>query len=97
MAFYHVYARLTWYAPDQQALLFITLGQSLVLAFFLYPRAREGTPDRVPWTDLALAALSLVCVGYMFRYYDYVVNRFRSEEHTSELQSRLHLVFPLFP
>ncbi|MGH6961426.1 MAG: TRAP transporter permease, partial [Dongiaceae bacterium] len=28
------------------------------------------------WPDLALAALSLVCVGYMFAKYEYVVNRF---------------------
>ncbi len=76
MSLYHVYARLTWYAPDQQALVFITLAFSLVLAFFLYPRRSGRTPGRVPWTDLILAALSLVCVGYLFRYYDYIVNRF---------------------
>jgi len=76
MAVYHVYARLTWYAPDQQALLFITLAFSLVLAFLLYPRRRGRTPDRIPWSDLALAALALGCVGYMFAFYDYVVNRF---------------------
>ncbi len=76
MSAYHVYARLSWYSPDQQALLFITLGFTLVLSFFLWP-ARKGSPkDRVPWSDLALAALSLVCVGYMFRHYDYIVNRF---------------------
>ncbi|HSE93680.1 MAG TPA: TRAP transporter permease [Methylomirabilota bacterium] len=76
MSVYHVYARLTWYAPDQQALLFITLAFSLVLSFWLWPRARGGVGDRVPWSDLALAALSLVCVGYMFVNYEYVVNRF---------------------
>ena len=48
MAVYHVYARLTWYAPDQQALVFITLAFSLVLAFFVYPRRSGRTPDRVP-------------------------------------------------
>ncbi len=76
MAFYHVYARLTWYVPDQQALLLITLGQSLVLAFLLFPRAKGAAPAEIPWTDLALTALSVGCVGYMFRYYDYVVTRF---------------------
>ncbi len=30
----------------------------------------------MPWTDLALAALSLACVGYMVGFYDYVVTRF---------------------
>ncbi|MBI2218269.1 MAG: TRAP transporter permease [Candidatus Rokubacteria bacterium] len=76
MAAYHVYARLTPYAADQQAGLYITLGFSLVLAFFLYPSRPGATPEHVPWTDLGLAALSLGCVGYMFVFYDYVVNRF---------------------
>ena len=76
MAAYHVYARLTWYAPDQQALLYVTLAFSLALSFFLYPRTAGVTPDRIPWTDLGLVALSLGCVGYLFVYYDYVVNRF---------------------
>jgi TRAP transporter 4TM/12TM fusion protein len=76
MAVYHLYARLTWYAPDQQALLFITLGFSLVLAFLLYPRKPGTTRDRIPWSDLVLAVLSLGGVGYMFYHYDYVVNRF---------------------
>ena len=76
MAAYHVYARLTWYAPDQQALLYLTLAFSLALSFFLYPRKAGVTPDRIPWTDLGLVALSLGCVGYLFVYYDYVVNRF---------------------
>ncbi len=76
MAAYHVYARLTPYAPDQQALLFITLGFSLVLSFLLWPHGRRAPREDVPWSDLALAALSLVCVGYMFVNYDYVVNRF---------------------
>jgi TRAP transporter 4TM/12TM fusion protein len=76
MAAYHIYARLTWYAPDQQALLLITLAFSLVLAFLLHPHRRGRTPARIPWPDLALAALSLAAVGYMFVHYDYVVNRF---------------------
>jgi TRAP transporter 4TM/12TM fusion protein len=80
MALYHVYARLTWYAPDQQALVYITLGQSLVLAFLLYPARRGRGDGTVPWGDLFLAALSLVCVGYLFASYDYVVNRFPTAE-----------------
>lgn len=76
MSLYHVYARLTTYAPDQHALLFITLTFSLVLSFLLWPARKDATPDRVPWSDLALAALSIICVGYMFVNYDYIVNRF---------------------
>jgi len=76
MSAFHVYARLTTYAPDQHALLFITLAFSLVLSFLLWPARHGATPDRVPWSDLALAALSLACVGYMFVNYEYVVNRF---------------------
>jgi TRAP transporter 4TM/12TM fusion protein len=76
MSVYHVYARLTVYAPDQHALLFITLGFSLVLSFLLWPARKDDTPDRIPWSDLGLAALSLGCVGYMFVNYEYIVNRF---------------------
>jgi TRAP transporter 4TM/12TM fusion protein len=76
MSAFHVYARLTTYAPDQHALLFITLAFSLVLSFLLWPARHSAAPDRVPWSDLALAALSLACVGYMFANYEYVVNRF---------------------
>ena len=76
MSVYHVYARLTVYAPDQQALLYITLAFSLVLSFLLWPRSKGATLDRVPWSDLVLAGLSLACVGDMFVNYNYVVNRF---------------------
>ena len=83
MSAYHVYARLTPYAPDQHALLLITLGFSLVLSFLLWPARAEQTPDRVPWSDLGLAVLSLVCVGYMFANYGYVVNRFATADPLS--------------
>ncbi|MBI4562156.1 MAG: TRAP transporter large permease subunit, partial [Candidatus Rokubacteria bacterium] len=76
MALYHVYARLTWYAPDSLALRAITLAFSLTLAFFLFPRKRGRTMDRIPWADLGLAALSLACVGYVFVYYDYITTRY---------------------
>ena len=83
MSLYHVYARLTKYAPDQQALLYITLAFSLVLSFLLWPSRKGATPDRIPWVDLALAALSLGCIGYMFVNYDYVVNRFPTADSLS--------------
>jgi TRAP transporter 4TM/12TM fusion protein len=83
MSIYHVYARLTVYAPDQQALLFITLAFSLVLSFLLWPLRKGATPDRIPWQDLALASLSLACVGYMFVNYDYVVRRFPTADSLS--------------
>jgi TRAP transporter 4TM/12TM fusion protein len=76
MSVYHVYVRLTAYAPDAHAQLFLTLTFSLVLAFLLFPFTRATGRDRIAWGDLVLAALSLVCVGYMFAYYDYIVNRF---------------------
>jgi TRAP transporter 4TM/12TM fusion protein len=76
MSLYHVYARLTPAAPDSLVLRVITLAFSLVLSFLLFP-AREGrTQDRIPWTDLGLAALSLVGLGYVFVHYDYVTSRF---------------------
>jgi len=76
MSVYHLYVRLTTYAPDQHALLFLTLAFSLVLSFLLWPRKDGATTDRIPWADLGLAIASLACVGYMFVQYDYVVNRF---------------------
>jgi TRAP transporter 4TM/12TM fusion protein len=83
MSVYHLYARLTPYAPDQHALLFITLAFSLVLSFLLWPARAEQTPERVPWSDLGLAVVSLVCVGYMFARYEYVVNRFPTADPLS--------------
>jgi TRAP transporter 4TM/12TM fusion protein len=76
MTLYHVYARLTPAPPDSLVLRVITLAFSLVLAFLLFP-AREGrTPDRIPWSDLGLAALSLASVGYLLVHYEYVTSRF---------------------
>lgn len=85
MSVYHVYARLTVYAPDQQALLYITLAFSLVLSFLLWPRRKGTTPDRVPWEDLALAGLSLACIGYIFVNYNYIVNRFPTADALSRM------------
>jgi TRAP transporter 4TM/12TM fusion protein len=76
MALYHVYARLTPAAPDSLVLRVITLAFSLVLSFLLFPARTDRTPDRIPWSDLGLAALSLACLGYVFVYYDYVTTRF---------------------
>jgi TRAP transporter 4TM/12TM fusion protein len=92
MSAFHVYARLTSYAPDQQALLFLTLAFSLVLSFLIWPFRQGGTPDRVPWPDLALAALSLGCVGYMFVNYGYVVNRFPTAHPLSPMDKVVGIV-----
>ena len=92
MSVYHVYARLTTYAPDQQALLFITLAFSLVLSFLVWPFRKEATPDRVPWADLALAAASLACVGYMFVNYDYIVSRFPTAHPLSPMDMAVGIV-----
>jgi TRAP transporter 4TM/12TM fusion protein len=92
MSAFHVYARLTSYAPDQQALLFLTLAFSLVLSFLLWPFRQGATPDRVPWSDLALAALSLGCVGYMFVNYGYVVNRFPTAHPLSPMDKAVGIV-----
>jgi TRAP transporter 4TM/12TM fusion protein len=76
MSVYHLYVRLTQYAPDQQVQLFLTLAFSLFLAFVLWPARSGGPRDRMTWPDLGLAALSLGCVGYLLVNYDYIVNRF---------------------
>ncbi|UYN97919.1 MAG: TRAP transporter permease [Enhydrobacter sp.] len=85
MSAYHIYARLTTHAPDQQALLVITLGFSLVLSFLAWPGRAGEHEDRIPWLDLGLAALSLACVGYMFVEYDYIVNRFPTAHPLTQL------------
>jgi TRAP transporter 4TM/12TM fusion protein len=83
MSLYHVYARLTTAPPDSLALRIITLAFSLVLAFLLFPRKTGSNPERVPWTDLALAALSLGCLGYLFVNYEYVTFRMPTAEPLS--------------
>ncbi len=90
MSLYHVYARLTPAAPDSLVLRIIALAFCLVLAFLLFPakattpldeestRLDTGAPAEttIPWSDLGLAALSLVGLGYLFVYYDYITTRF---------------------
>ncbi len=76
MSVYHLYARLTSLPPDSQVLRALTLLFSLVLAFLLFPARPRAATTRVPWPDLALAAASLVAVGYTFLYYDYITSRY---------------------
>ncbi len=83
MSLYHVYARLTTAAPDSLALRIITLAFSLTLAFLLFPRKAGASPERIPWSDLGLAALSLGCVGYLFANYQYVTTRMPTAEPLS--------------
>src|SRR3990167_6136903 len=75
MAVFHVYARLTTAPPDGLVLRTITLMFSFVLAFLLFPGTRKAPRDRVPWSDLALAAVSLAPLVYLITHYQYVVNR----------------------
>ena len=75
MSLYHVYARLTTAPPDSLILRIMTLMFSLVLGFLLFPRATGSPRDRIPWTDLALAALSLWPLFYLIFNYRYVVDR----------------------
>jgi TRAP transporter 4TM/12TM fusion protein len=92
MSLYHVYARLTPAPPDSLALRIITLAFSLVLAFLLFPRHKDGTPDRIPWTDLSWAALSLVCTGYLFVRYGYVNSRFPTADALSAVDIAVAMV-----
>jgi TRAP transporter 4TM/12TM fusion protein len=85
MSLYHVYARLTPAAPDSLALRIITLAFSLVLAFLLFPARKSGPSDRIAWTDLTWAALSLACTGYLFVRYDYINTRFPTADPLSAL------------
>jgi TRAP transporter 4TM/12TM fusion protein len=85
MSVYHVYARLTLAPPDGLVQRIITLGFCLVITFLLYPRRKGATPDRIAWTDLGLAAMSLGVLGYLFLYYDHITTRFPTAEPLSTL------------
>jgi TRAP transporter 4TM/12TM fusion protein len=91
MSLYHIYARLTPAAPDSLVLRIIALGFCLALSFLLFPlrsstpldeestrldQPAKAEPDRIPWSDLLLAALSLAGLSYLFIYYEYVTTRF---------------------
>ena len=67
------------------ALRIITLAFSLVLAFLLFPARQGRTLERIPWTDLGWAALSLVCTGYLFVRYEYVTLRFPTADPLSAM------------
>lgn len=76
MSVYHLYVRLTPLPPDSQVLRALTLLFSLVLAFLLFPAGKRVPTDRVSWPDLGLAAASIVSVGYIFVYYEYITTRY---------------------
>ena len=76
MSVYHVYVRLTSLPPDSQVLRALTLLFSLVLAFLLFPMRKDRATDRMSWPDLGLTATSLVAVGYIFVYYEYITTRY---------------------
>jgi TRAP transporter 4TM/12TM fusion protein len=83
MSLYHVYARLTAAPPDSLVLRIITLGFALVLSFLLYPWRGGRTPDRIPWPDLGLAALSLASLAYLLVRYDHVTARYPTADPLS--------------
>jgi TRAP transporter 4TM/12TM fusion protein len=91
MSLYHIYARLTPAAPDSLVLRIIALAFCLALSFLLFPLrsvapldeestrlgpAKVAGMDRIPWSDLLLALLSLASLSYLFIYYDYITTRF---------------------
>ena len=92
MSLYHVYARLTPAAPDTLVLRFIALAFCLALAFLMFPARsttpldEESTrldddekargPSSIPWTDLALAGISVAAMAYFFVRYDYITSRY---------------------
>src|SRR5690554_7565651 len=54
-----------------------------------------GRRRRAPgwlWTVLTLVALAALPAQYLYYHFDALARHERSEEHTSELQSRPHLV-----
>src|SRR5437762_9606610 len=73
---------------EQYLGLFLGLGLAPV---FLVVRASPRSPlPRVPWYDWLGCAGALVVGGYVTVFYPSIA--YRSEEHTSELQSPMYLV-----
>jgi TRAP transporter 4TM/12TM fusion protein len=74
MSLYHM-----WYAasPPPEALIFrgTHLLFALSLVFLLYAATGRDGPRRLVWVDLALVAVSLAAIGYLFVNYQTIVNR----------------------
>ncbi len=85
MSVYHIYARLTTAAPDSLVFRIMTLAFSMVLAFLLFPSRKGRTPDRIPWGDLGLSAVSLATLGYLLVRYEYVTMRYPTADPLSAL------------
>jgi TRAP transporter 4TM/12TM fusion protein len=83
MSVYHIWTGLEG-PPEAMIHRSIHLGFALVLIFILYPAKSSDTRRKgLPW-DLALLALSLASIGYIFLTYENVVTRFPYVHSLSE-------------
>lgn len=48
----------------------VILGLVLLMTFFLFPAHSKASPDKVPWYDVLLGAVSLVPCGYIVFFYE---------------------------
>jgi TRAP transporter 4TM/12TM fusion protein len=75
MSVYHLY---TGYFGAPEAFLHrsIHLFFVMVLVFILFPISKKEWGKRVRWTDGIFILLVLVCIGYLFFNYEYVITRY---------------------
>ncbi|MBP1719180.1 MAG: hypothetical protein H6Q43_2618, partial [Deltaproteobacteria bacterium] len=75
MSAYHLY---TGYFGAPEAFLHrsIHLLFTMILIFFISPLSKEGWAKKYRWLDAVLILLTLVCLGYLFVNYEYVITRY---------------------
>ena len=75
MSVYHLY---TGYFGAPEAFLHrsIHLFFTMVLIFFISPLSKEVWAKKYRWLDAVLILLTIVCLGYLFVNYEYVVTRY---------------------
>ncbi len=75
MSVYHLY---TGYFGAPEAFLHrsIHLLFTMVLIFIISPLSKEAWAKKYRWTDGLLIFLTLVCLGYLFINYEYIVTRY---------------------
>ena len=74
MSVYHMYA-IAIAPPEAMIFRAWHLLFAIVLVFLIYPTNSKRGVGNPSWIDLGLVGLSIVFIGYIFVYYNYIVNR----------------------
>ena len=65
----------TWFIIPSTHMRPLHLGIVLMLAFLLYPASRKASKKKLPWYDVVLALLSLVCFLYPVVFFDTIARQ----------------------